>query len=78
MLQVEWRLENGFRSYIFILECRGRFGLVIGLNRTNHREDLLSHGADIVIDDFSEVSIWSINDAFPYASTQVIEYSPLG
>lgn len=49
---------------------RGHFGLVIGVDRVNHREDLLRYGADIVINDFSEVSIWSINDAFPYASTE--------
>jgi beta-phosphoglucomutase family hydrolase len=33
----------------------GKFGHVIGVNRVNHRESLLRHGADVVVDDLSEL-----------------------
>jgi beta-phosphoglucomutase family hydrolase len=33
----------------------GKFGHVIGVNRVNHREALLEHGADVVVDDLSEL-----------------------
>jgi beta-phosphoglucomutase family hydrolase len=33
----------------------GKFGHVIGVNRVDHRQALLDHGADIVVDDLSEL-----------------------
>jgi beta-phosphoglucomutase family hydrolase len=33
----------------------GNFGYVVGVNRGDHREILLRHGADIVVDDLSEL-----------------------
>jgi beta-phosphoglucomutase family hydrolase len=33
----------------------GRFGFVVGVNRVGQREALLAHGADIVVDDLSEL-----------------------
>jgi beta-phosphoglucomutase family hydrolase len=33
----------------------GKFGCVIGVNRGDHRDILLRHGADIVVDDLSEL-----------------------
>jgi len=36
---------------------RGGFGLVIGVDRTGHASDLLSHGADIVVSDLAELAV---------------------
>jgi beta-phosphoglucomutase family hydrolase len=33
----------------------GSFGHVIGVNRVGHRDELLAHGADVVVDDLSEL-----------------------
>ena len=33
----------------------GKFGHVIGVNRVDHRDALLEHGADVVVDDLSEL-----------------------
>ena len=33
----------------------GKFGHVIGVNRVDHRQALLDHGADVVVDDLSEL-----------------------
>jgi beta-phosphoglucomutase-like phosphatase (HAD superfamily) len=33
----------------------GGFGWVVGVDRIGHREALLAHGADIVVDDLSEL-----------------------
>jgi beta-phosphoglucomutase family hydrolase len=33
----------------------GKFGVVVGVNRADHRAILLRHGADIVVDDLSEL-----------------------
>jgi HAD superfamily hydrolase (TIGR01509 family) len=33
----------------------GKFGHVIGVNRVDHRAALLEHGADVVVDDLSEL-----------------------
>jgi beta-phosphoglucomutase family hydrolase len=33
----------------------GGFGFVVGVNRANQRDQLLKHGADIVVDDLSEL-----------------------
>ena len=35
----------------------GGFGLVIGLDRTGHAEELLRHGADLVVPDLADVSV---------------------
>lgn len=35
----------------------GGFGLVIGVNRGDQREELLAHGADVVVDDLEEVTV---------------------
>jgi alpha,alpha-trehalase len=34
---------------------RGGFGLVVGVDRAGHREELLSQGADVVVDDLAEL-----------------------
>lgn len=36
---------------------RGRFGLVIGVDRTGHPDDLLAHGADLVVTDLAELRV---------------------
>jgi len=33
----------------------GNFGFVVGVDRVHHRADLLAHGADVVVDDLSEL-----------------------
>jgi len=33
----------------------GGFGLVVGVDRVHHREALLAHGADVVVDDLAEL-----------------------
>jgi beta-phosphoglucomutase family hydrolase len=33
----------------------GKFGHVVGVNRVDHRQALLEHGADVVVDDLSEL-----------------------
>jgi beta-phosphoglucomutase family hydrolase len=33
----------------------GKFGVVVGVNRADHREILLRHGADVVVDDLAEL-----------------------
>jgi HAD superfamily hydrolase (TIGR01509 family) len=33
----------------------GKFGYVVGVDRVGHREALLEHGADVVVDDLSEL-----------------------
>lgn len=35
----------------------GGFGLVIGVDRGDQREELLAHGADVVVDDLEEVTV---------------------
>lgn len=35
----------------------GGFGHVIGVDRAGHREDLLAHGADVVVDDLAELMV---------------------
>ncbi len=36
---------------------RGRFGLVVGVDRTGHPQDLIQHGADLVVGDLGELSL---------------------
>jgi alpha,alpha-trehalase len=36
---------------------RGGFGLVIGVDRTGHPDELSSHGADVVVKDLAEVEV---------------------
>jgi beta-phosphoglucomutase family hydrolase len=33
----------------------GKFGLVVGVDRVHHRQDLLDHGADVVVEDLTEL-----------------------
>ncbi len=33
----------------------GKFGLVVGVNRTGQADALREHGADVVVDDLSEL-----------------------
>jgi hypothetical protein len=44
----------------------GDFGLVIGIDRAKgrNRQPLLSAGADVVLDDFSQITSWHLNDFF--------------
>jgi len=48
----------------------GEFGLVVGIDRGGNREPLLSNGADIVVEDMHQISIWTLNDDFPYKSAE--------
>lgn len=43
----------------------GEFGLVIGVNRANHREALRKHGADFVVDDLDEVQVSNTRKELP-------------
>ncbi len=43
---------------------RGRFGLVIGVDRVGHPEDLVQAGADVVIADMGEITVDQVNDLF--------------
>ncbi len=43
---------------------RGHFGLVIGVDRAGHQEELREAGADIVVSDLAETSIDQINEWF--------------
>jgi beta-phosphoglucomutase family hydrolase len=40
---------------------KGRFGLVIGVARENNAYELKAHGADVVVEDLSEVTVDKIN-----------------
>ena len=33
----------------------GGFGFVVGVDRVNHREDLLRNGADVVVEDLADL-----------------------
>ncbi len=44
--------------------AKGNFGLVIGIARAENNQELLNNGADIVVNDLSEISIGTINDWF--------------
>ena len=35
--------------------ARGRFGCVVGVDRVGHADDLRAHGADVVVEDLSEL-----------------------
>ncbi|OVE73344.1 hypothetical protein BVX93_01815 [bacterium B13(2017)] len=43
---------------------RGNFGLVIGIARQDDKQLLLSHGADLVVNDLCEIKIKTIHDWF--------------
>jgi len=49
---------------------KGRFGLVIGVARENNARELKAHGADVVVEDLSEVTVDKIN--------QFIQSKPAG
>jgi beta-phosphoglucomutase family hydrolase len=56
---------------------RGDFGLVIGVAREDNREELELHGADLVVEDLSEISLDKINTWFSIESEKkswFIEY----
>jgi trehalose 6-phosphate phosphatase len=42
----------------------GGFGLVLGVDRHNEAESLLKHGADLVIQDFSEITVEKVAEYF--------------
>jgi beta-phosphoglucomutase family hydrolase len=42
----------------------GNFGLVVGLARAGNKRELLVHGADLVVEDLSELPLNKINDWF--------------
>ena len=42
----------------------GKFGLVLGIARENNQDELMENGADIVVDDLSQVSLDQINQQF--------------
>lgn len=44
---------------------RGGFAMVIGVDRTGHPDDLLSHGADVVVSDLAEVSVSGVGRGAP-------------
>lgn len=45
---------------------KGKFGLVVGINRGNNRLALLEGGANIVIEDGEDFCLWQLNDNFLY------------
>ena len=45
---------------------KGNFGLVIGVGRANNKSELLINGADIVIQDLSDITIENIEKWFTY------------
>ncbi len=44
----------------------GNFGLILGVAREKNGDTLFQHGADIVVEDLSEISIQNINNWFEY------------
>lgn len=40
---------------------KGNFGLVIGVARENNADELKNHGADVVVEDLSEITVDTIN-----------------
>ena len=44
--------------------AKGNFGLVIGIARAQNNQELLKNGADIVVNDLSEISVETINNWF--------------
>jgi HAD superfamily hydrolase (TIGR01509 family) len=42
--------------------ARGKFGLVIGVARENNSHELKTHGADVVVEDLSELTVDKINE----------------
>jgi trehalose 6-phosphate phosphatase len=49
---------------------KGYFGLVVGVSRFNNKEALLGNGADITIDDFSELDLNDVDLVEEYFSRQ--------
>ena len=43
---------------------RGKFGLVIGVDRTGHPEELIDAGADFVVSDLGEITVDQVNGQF--------------
>ena len=43
---------------------KGNFGLVLGVARENNQHELKMHGADIVVNDLSEINIDKIESWF--------------
>jgi len=52
---------------------RGNFGLVVGVNREDQREALAEAGADIVVDDLSEINVEVAIDDLPNALASLDE-----
>ena len=44
--------------------AKGNFGLVLGIARENNEDELMENGADIVIRDFSEITIVDLEKSF--------------
>ena len=44
--------------------ANGSFGLVLGIARENNENELMQNGADIVIKDFSEITIYDLERWF--------------
>ncbi len=42
--------------------ARGKFGLVVGVARENNSQELKAHGADVVVEDLSELTVDKINE----------------
>ena len=43
---------------------KGKFGLTIGVAREETRQELLANGADVVVNDLSEIGVDGINELF--------------
>ncbi|NOU47978.1 MAG: HAD hydrolase-like protein [Bacteroidales bacterium] len=49
---------------------KGNFGLVLGIAREENHSELISGGADFVVEDISEISLDSLNDWFEHGQNE--------
>ena len=56
----------------------GGFALVIGVDRTGHADDLLQHGADVVVSDLSEVTVRTGDKRMSRLPNALESYGQLG
>lgn len=56
---------------------RGGFALVVGVDRTDHAEDLLSRGADAVVSDLVEVAVRTGDRRIPHLPNTIDSYGQL-
>ncbi len=56
----------------------GGFAVVIGVDRTGHADDLLAHGADVVVADLAEVEVRTADKRMAQLPNALESYSQLG